>query len=118
MRRPSTALMRMGGISRYCTCTPMNTSLSIARTMAATHRERRVPVEGGGDDRPDRAGELEKAEGGPADAAEDSPHSHICSYVHIIDDNPGAHYAFAILLAACVRDPGTLLYPREARIAI
>ena len=36
MRRPSTPLMMMGGISRYLTCTQMNTRLSIARTVAAT----------------------------------------------------------------------------------
>src|SRR4051794_31610163 len=36
MRRPSTALMMMGVISRYLACTPTNTRLSIARTAAAT----------------------------------------------------------------------------------
>src|SRR5688572_11165418 len=36
MRRPSTALMKMGGTSRYWTCTQMNTRLSIAKAAAAT----------------------------------------------------------------------------------
>ena len=36
MTRPSTPLKMMGVISRNLTCTPMNTRLSIARTVAAT----------------------------------------------------------------------------------
>jgi outer membrane protein assembly factor BamB len=36
MTRPSTLTKMMGGISRYLTCTQMNTRLSIARTAAAT----------------------------------------------------------------------------------
>src|ERR1022692_2698956 len=89
MRRPSTPLKMMAVISPYLACTHTNTRLSIVRTVAATtvsagcqwraaehealdrqdrgghHRERRMPVEGGGDDQPDRADEFEDAEGHP-----------------------------------------------------
>ena len=65
MRRPSTPLMTMGGISRYLTCTQMNTRLSIARTAAATTVSVGCQWQGGGDDQPDRADEFEDAEGHP-----------------------------------------------------
>ncbi len=55
----------MDVISRYLACTQTNTRLSIDRDRGGHHRERRMPVEGGGDDQPDRADEFEDAEGHP-----------------------------------------------------
>lgn len=68
MRRPRTPLTIMDVISPYLTCTQMNTRLSIARTVAGYHCERRPPVEGGGDDQNSRAGEFEDVEGHPGSA--------------------------------------------------
>src|ERR1700686_4670693 len=66
MRRPSPTLMMMGGISRYLACTPNEHEALDRQDRGGHHRERRLPVEGGGDDQPDRADELEDAEGHPS----------------------------------------------------
>ena len=59
--RPSTTHMTMVAVSRYLTCTPMNTRLSTARSAAATTESFGCRRRGGGDDQPDRAAELENA---------------------------------------------------------
>ena len=63
--RPNTPHKMMGVISRV-TCTPMNTRLSIAGTVAAaTMSAWRLPAEGTGDYQPDRTDEFEDAERHP-----------------------------------------------------
>src|SRR5580704_9294295 len=64
MRRPSTALMMMGVVSRYATCTQMNTRLSSA-----------------GNDEPDRAYELQQPQGHPGAPRQRAEGTHIMAYL-------------------------------------